>query len=182
MGDHYNKVRAEITAASQLVLQKAEECRKSRLEAKKSHYIMCAHQFRFSKHVIDAKKMIEREEIATEVRCKFCSSQVTSRELVKDPEFRKQTEEEYENLRCWGFHCSEIPGHGAFFHSMVDLRKTWACCPKRFLESHELALMQLVNLKLKYNFDLGDDFEDVEKEVVKRIGEMFAEEERKHAK
>ena len=86
MGDHYNKVRAEITAASQLVLQKAEECRKSRLEAKKSHYIMCAHQFRFSKHVIEAKKMVEREKIPTEVGCPFCRSEVPAVELAKNPD------------------------------------------------------------------------------------------------
>ena len=56
---------------------------------------------------------------------------------------------------------------------MLDLRQTWGCCPKRFLESHELALMQLVNLKLKYNFELPE-FEEVEREVMKRITELAA--------
>ena len=132
---------------------------------------MCAHQFRFSKHVIEAKNMIEREQIAIEVSCSFCRSRVPERELAETPEFRQQTKDLYDNLRCWGFHCSKVPAHAVLMHRILDLRQTWNCCPKRFLESHELALMQLVNLKLKYNFELPE-FEEVEKEVMKRIAEL----------
>ena len=98
-----------------------------------------------------AKDKLTEFDARIEVKCLFCVKKVEN----VDTQDVCNLLEQYDNLRCEGFHCS-IGTHKKRVHNIIGDQR-WSCCEMPYSESSKSKLSQKQHLY--HNFKFNDDNE-----------------------